>query len=172
MEPSEGGVVAGRLCVGHPDVVIVHVKVGRVRGRGDLGYLVILPLLPSHLGYVWRRGLSDVIPVDATEVRVRLEVHDAVLAHPDVGGADESLHEVLGAVAGVHVRGEVEAVLGRQCGEGTITVAMSPSIQWSTPVPLPLPGPTHPNISLSDREEHLLKRNMDPWFYSTSSARL
>jgi hypothetical protein len=40
-----------------------------------------------------------------------LEVVDAVLAEPDFCAADQPPHQVLGLVAHLHVRWEVEAVL-------------------------------------------------------------
>merc|ERR550532_1814843 len=39
------------------------------------------------------------------------EVQDSILTHPDLGGTYQSPHEVLGAVRGLHVGGEVEAGL-------------------------------------------------------------
>ena len=100
MEPGKGRVVRRRLGVRHPDVVVVHVEVGGVGGGGDLGD-------------VGGRGLSDVVPVHPSEERMTPEVQDSILSHPDLGGTDQSPHEVLGAVRGLHVGGEVEAGLGR-----------------------------------------------------------
>ena len=74
-----------RLSVRHPDVVVVYVEVGGVRGGGDLGY-------------IGRGGLCDVVPVHSCEEWMTPEVKDPVLSHPDLGGADQSPHQVLGAV--------------------------------------------------------------------------
>ena len=98
MKPGEGGVVRRGLGVRHPDIVVVHIEVGGVGGGGDLGY-------------VGGRGLRDVVPVHSGEERMTPEVEDPILPHPDLGGADQSLHQVLGAVGGVHVGGEVKAGL-------------------------------------------------------------
>ena len=73
-------------------------EVGGVGGRGDLGD-------------VGGRGLCDVVPVHPGEERMTPEVEDSILAHPDLGGADQSPHQVLGAVRGLHIGREVETGL-------------------------------------------------------------
>ena len=98
MEPGEGGVVRRGLGVRHPDIVVVHVEVGGVGGGGDLGD-------------VGGRGLRDVVPVHPGEERMTPEVEDSILAHPDLGRAYQSPHQVLGAVRCVHVGGEVKTGL-------------------------------------------------------------
>ena len=86
------------LGVRHPDIVVVHIEVGGVGGGGDLGY-------------VGGRGLRDVVPVHPGEERMTPEVEDSILSHSDLGGTDQPPHQVLGAVRGVHVGGEVKTGL-------------------------------------------------------------
>ena len=56
-------------------------------------------------------GLGDVFPVNANEVRMRFEVHDAILSQSDLSRAYQPLHQVFCTFRGVNVSGEVEAVL-------------------------------------------------------------
>lgn len=79
--------------------VVVHVKVGRVRGGG-------------HLRDVGRLCGPDVVPVDAAEERVALEVGDAVQTQTAFPGAEQPLDQIFSILRHVaHMGGKLETIL-------------------------------------------------------------
>lgn len=79
--------------------VVIHVKVGRVRGGGNL----------RDVGGL--RG-PDVVPVDAAEERVALEVGDAVQTQAAFPGAEQPLDQIFSILRHVaHMGGKLETIL-------------------------------------------------------------
>lgn len=79
--------------------VVIHVKVGRVSGRG-------------HVGHVRRLSRTDVVPVDPAEEGVALEVGDPVQTEAAFPRAQQTLDQVFGVFRHVtHMGRKLEPVL-------------------------------------------------------------